>query len=104
MQAYKDIPFHAWLRGSPGGIAPPVCNSVMTLRDRLRAGVFADVYLQAKLQNKYATSPRELKSELRRSGFKKELIISNVRRLTRLVGALDWKRRASAWSKYSENN
>jgi len=104
MQAYKDIPFHAWLRGSPDGIPPAVCNSVMTLRDRLRAGVFADVYLQAKLQNRYATSPRELKGDLRRSGFKKELITSNVRRLTRLVGALDWKRKASPWSKYPENN
>ncbi len=45
LQAYKDVPFHPWLRGSLEGVAARHCNNLMSARDRLRPGVFTHVYL-----------------------------------------------------------
>ena len=41
-----------------------------------------------------------MKAELRRAGFKKELIVANVRRLEKLVRRLDWEPGSSEWSGY----
>lgn len=56
LQAYKDLPFHAWLRGSLEGITAQDCHGLMSARDLLRPGVFSHVYLQAKAQARYADS------------------------------------------------
>jgi SAM-dependent methyltransferase len=41
-----------------------------------------------------------VKTELKRAGFKKELIVANVRRLEKLVRGLEWKPGPSEWSGY----
>jgi len=104
MQAYKDVAFHPWLRGRVDGIDPEEINKLMSFRDRFRAGVLADVYLQAKMQSKYAASNRKVKDELRASGFKKEMIVANVRRLKSIVRKLQWQRAKSEWSEYADVN
>jgi hypothetical protein len=43
LQAYKDVPFHPWLRGSLDGLDAGHVNQLMSLRDRLRPGVFTHV-------------------------------------------------------------
>ena len=35
LQAYKDVPFHPWLRGSLEGVSARHCNSLMSARDRI---------------------------------------------------------------------
>lgn len=104
LQAYKDVAFHPWLRGRVDGIDPEEINKLMSFSDRFRAGVLADVYLQAKMQSKYAASNRKVKDELRSSGFKKEMIVANIRRLKKIVHGLQWKRAKSEWSEYAEVN
>jgi SAM-dependent methyltransferase len=104
LQAYKDIPFHSWMRGSIDGIDPEEFNNLMSGRDFFRRGVFVDVYLQAKLQVKYAATNRQIKDELRSSGFKKEMIKTNLRRLTKIIHGLQWKRMKSEWSDYAVDN
>ena len=104
LQAYKDVAFHSWLRGCIDGIDPEEMNRLLTKRDRLRAGVFMDVYLQAKLQAKYAESQRAMKDDLRRTGFRKEFIQGNLRRLTKVVSGLQWTRIKSEWSQYADKN
>ena len=104
LTAYKDLPFHPWLRGAIDGISPEACNQVMSLRDRLRPGVFPDVYLQARLKSMTASSPKSLRSDLSSAGFDRELILRNVRRLTRIVGGLQWKRSRSTWSEYEKEH
>src|ERR1051326_2896321 len=103
LQAYKDVSFHPWLRGCLDGIDPEEMNRLMSVRDRLRAGVFMDVYLQAKMQAKYADSQRTMKEDLRRTGFRKEFVQGNLRRLTRIVEGLRWTRMKSEWSQYADN-
>ena len=104
LQSYKDVGFHAWLRGNIDGIDPEEIDRIMTKWDWFRAGVFLDVHMQAKLQVKYAHSQREVKKDLRQSGFRKEFIKGNLRRLTKLVTGLQWRRAASTWSAYSSDN
>ena len=102
LQAYKDIPFQPWLRGSLEGIEPAQCAQLMSLRDMLRPGVLSHVILQAKAQASYAQTERNLKKDLRQAGFHKTLIQANVSRLRKLVAQLTWKQSQSTWSGYTE--
>jgi len=100
LQAYKDMPFQPWLRGRLDGIEPQECRNLMSFRDVFRAGTLGHVFLLARLERRNAESDRNVKQELRQAGFKKELIVANVKRLERLVSRLDWRPGTSAWSGY----
>jgi SAM-dependent methyltransferase len=100
LQAYRDVPFQPWLRGRLDGIEPQQCRDLMSVRDLFRAGVLAHVVLHARLERRNADSKRDVKTELRKAGFRKELIVANVKRLQALVAKLEWKPGASAWSDY----
>ncbi len=102
LQAYKDLPFQPWLRGSLEGIEPAQCARLMSLRDLFRPGVLSHVVLQAKAQASYAQTERNLKKDLRQAGFHKALIQANVGRLRKLVAQLTWKQTRSTWSDYTE--
>lgn len=104
LTAYRDVPFHPWLRGAIDGITPEECNRLLPLRDRLRPGVLTDVYLQAKLKDKAADSDRSMRSDLRQAGFRRELIVANVKRLEKIVRKLRWRRKSSQWASYADDN
>ncbi len=104
LQSYKNLDFHPWLRGSLEGIDSLQCRRVMSARDLLRPGVFAHVYLQSKLQGRYAGSRRSVRGELKRAGFDRELIRANLTRLSKLVAGLEWKQSRSTWSNYAAEN
>jgi len=103
LQAHKDIPFQPWLRGSIDGIAPEHCNNLMSFFDLLRRGVFMHVYMQCKMQARYARTQRDVKGDLRATGFNKGLIRANVRSLEKVLYRLRWKRAKSEWSQYENN-
>ena len=100
LQAYKGVAFQPWLRGSLEGISPEQFRSLMSARDLLRRGVLTHVYLHARLERGRDETAREVKSELRAAGFKKELIVANVRRLAKLIRRLEWSPSRSTWSGY----
>ena len=100
LQAYKGVPFQPWLRGSLGGISPTEARRLMSARDLARRGVLPHVVLHARLERKHAESSRDVKGELRKAGFRKELIVANVRRLEKLVRGLEWKAGKTEWSDY----
>ena len=104
LQAYKDVAYHAWLRGSIDGIPAEAITGLFSARDLLRAGVFVHGYLHARLQSRYADSERDVRKELRDAGFHKELIVANVKRLLKLVHRLRWSRAQSTWSGYAAEN
>ena len=72
----------------------------MSFRDLFRRGVMTNVALHARLERKHAESTRDVKRDLKRAGFRKELIVANVRRLEKLVRRLDWKAGRTEWSDY----
>lgn len=101
LQAYKDVGFHSWLRGSLDGIPVEELAKLMSARDLIRTGITKHVYLQSKLQSGYADTSSDVKSELRDSGFNTELIKNNVRGMSRLLRRLDWGSSRSQWSDYT---
>jgi SAM-dependent methyltransferase len=100
LQAYKGIAFQPWLRGGIDGIPPEQCRSVMSFRDFFRGGVFTHVYLHSRLERRHAGTDRDVRAEMRRAGFKKELIAANVRRLEKLIRRLEPSTSTSAWTAY----
>jgi ribosomal protein L11 methylase PrmA len=105
LQAYRDVPFHPFLRGSIDGIAPREAANLFSLRDRLRKGVLTNVVLHARLERRYeARQGGDVKRELKQANFKTELIRSNVQRLRKLVAGLRWKAGDTAWTGYRADN
>lgn len=102
LTAYRDIPFHPWLRGSLEGIDPQSCLNTLGLAARLKAGVLSHVYLQARAQAAYGGTRRDVKADLRAAGFDSALIKANAARLRKLIAGLTWKRGRSTWSEYTK--
>jgi hypothetical protein len=104
LQAYKDLPFHAALRGSLDGIAPRDARAVLA-GERFRKGVLSNVLLHARLESRYAgVEGREVRREMQRAGFTTELLAANFRKLQKLMRGLEWKAGETAWTSYGEDN
>jgi len=105
LQAYRDVPFQPWLRGSIDGISPSEAARLFSLRDRLRRGVLGHVVLHARFERRYeARAGGDVKRDMKRADFKTELIEANLRRLRKLVARLSWKAGDTAWTGYREDN
>ena len=104
LQAYRNAPFHPWLRGRLDGMTAGECLSLLSARDCLRPGVLAHVYLQAKAQTRYEDSDGNVKAELHAAGFGAALIRNNVARLRRTVAGLRWTPARSTWSEYTREH
>ncbi len=102
LQAYAELPFQPWLRGSLEGIEPAQARAVLRGRRTFRRGVLAHVALHARLERREAD--RDTRAELRKAGFRKEMIEANVSGLERLVRRLEWKLPDTAWSGYAERS
>jgi SAM-dependent methyltransferase len=103
--AYREIPFHPWLRGSLEGIAPADASRMLSGWSLLRRGVLTHVRLHAWLERRNDRRRRgEVRKELRGARFKPELIKANAERLEKLLRRLEWKPGASAWSDYRRAN
>jgi SAM-dependent methyltransferase len=104
LQSYKGIRYQPLLRGSLEGVPPAQARAMMSRRDLLRRGVFTHVHLHAKLEERYGRRGREVKGDIKRSGFRKELIVANVARLEKLVSRLSPGGGASVWTGYGDVN
>ncbi|HSC90110.1 MAG TPA: hypothetical protein VLB86_00500 [Gaiellaceae bacterium] len=100
LQAWRGVPFQPWLRGRIDGITPAECRRLLGTRDLVRRGALTHVVLHSRLERSYESSGRDVKGELKSAGFRKELILANVKRLERLVAGLRWEPDGSAWSDY----
>ena len=103
LQSVKGVPFQPWLRGSIDGITPGQMRALCSFRDRFRKGLFTNVFLHAKLEERYADRPDQVKQEVKRV-FKKELFVANVRKMRKLVGRLEWSPPEGVWTAYGERN
>lgn len=101
LTAYKGVAFQPWLRGSLEGISPKEFARLMSWRDRLRKGVLVHGVLHAMLGEQHKDDDVDMRKEIKNVGFKKEMIAINLRKLTKLVGRLQWRAKASTWSNYA---
>src|SRR2546423_4799386 len=67
LQAWKDVPFQPWLRGSLEGITPHEARSLLSARDLLRRGALSHVVLHHLLDERYEEKEVDLKGELRKA-------------------------------------
>lgn len=102
--AFRDVDFQPFLRGSLEGIEPMAMRALLRPRDRLRSGVMIDVDLHSRLEAGTSAGDRAVRTDIEKAGFKKEMIASNVKRLRKVVGGLRFKRSASEWADYAEDN
>jgi hypothetical protein len=104
LQAYRDLPFHALLRGSLDGIAPRDARTLLA-GERFRKGVLANVVLHARMEDRYAGAEgRAVKKELGRAGFNEAVLDATLGKLEKLVRGLEWKAGETAWTGYREDN
>jgi hypothetical protein len=102
LAAWKGVPFQPWLRGALDGITPAEMRRLLSLRDRFRRGATTHIVLHARLERRYADRAGQVKSELKRAGFRKELVVANARKLRRLVDGLEWQGASAAWGDYAQ--
>ena len=100
LQAYKGIHFQPLMRSSIDGIGVQTATKLFGFRDRLRAGVLTHVWLQAKLDSRYGGTQKNVRADLKKAGFNKELILANVRKLGKLIRKLSWQGEGSEWGGY----
>ncbi len=101
LQSYRGIDFQPALRGRLDGIEPETMLRHLSLRDRVRRGVFSHVYLHARLQQRFGQSAGDTRSQLKSHGFGTELIRANIRALRCIVEGMSWRNKASRWSEYN---
>ena len=104
LQSVKDVSYHALLRGAIDGITPAQMRGMVSFRDRFRKGFYLNVFLHAKLEARHGDRGKEVKAEFKKAGFKKELIVANLRRMRKLVAGLEWSPPQGVWVAYGERN
>jgi len=104
LEAYKGIPFQSFLRSNLSGLS--VSTQVAPLfsaRDLLRPGVLTHVKLRALLDRRTQRLGTGMRREVRRASLPKAAVLSNIRRLKRLVARLT-SRSPSIWADYDQSN
>lgn len=105
LQAWKGVPFQPWMRGALEGITPTQMRGLISFRDRFRKGATLHVVAHSRLDRKYSErglTGGEVKQELKRAGFGKEMLRANVRKMRNIVESLEWSPPASVWTRYRE--
>lgn len=101
LRAYRDVPYQPWLRGSLEGIAATDLRRLLRRRDLWRRAVVLHVVLQARAEAREGAASQSARDEVKRAGFRKELIQANVRGLLRVIERLRWEPGVTAWSGYA---
>jgi SAM-dependent methyltransferase len=108
LQAYRNIDFQPWLRSTLEGIDPEQAWRILSWRHLFRPGVFKDVFLHAHLQRSAERKGWEGGGDLRKaladSGFRREMILANVRRLTKVIERLRPTSAKHGWSAYYQQH
>lgn len=101
LRSHVDVPFQPWLRGDPEGLTAQQLRRLLPARALLNRAALLHVVLQARAERRYRRSERDVRSELRDAGFRRELIQANVRGLRDAVTRLDWHG-DSEWNRYAD--
>ena len=104
LQVHKGVDFQPWLRGRVDGIESAEFNRLFGFFDRFKKGVLTHVYLQARLSASYGDTRRDMRKDLKKAGFNKELVKANARGLRNLVAKLNWNEQQSEWGDYTDQH
>jgi hypothetical protein len=104
LTAHKRLDFQPWLRGSIDGIDPRQMRRILSTRDFVRHGVFRDVVIHANLIERAGRAKTSVRKDLHDSGFNRDLVLANLRRLRKIISNLTWDQESSTWADYSGDN
>jgi hypothetical protein len=105
LQAYRGIAFQPLLRADVEGVNPVDARRMMSFWDIVsprKKGTLLHVALQARAEA--ATSQRDVKSELKGAGMKKEVLVAQIRNLRKLVDKVRVRRADTEWAGYSDRS
>jgi len=102
IEAYLDVPFNPWLRGSLEGITPQQADRLLRGRTRLRRGVLAHVTAQAFAARRY--TDRDDPAASTTAGDRKRIVSALVARLHTLIAGLPAPAAESTWSSYPDRS
>jgi hypothetical protein len=102
LTARVGVPFQPWLRGRMEGLTADEMSRMLGPRDHLRKSSLLHVSLPARSERRYEgdDSGRDVRSELQQAGFSKDMIVTNVEGLRRVVTELTWDPDHSRWDDY----
>jgi hypothetical protein len=104
LQAYRDVPFQPWLRGSLDGIGTGELRNLFGFADLWRRGVASHVLLHAAFEGAVTAPADRVKTEMLEAGYHKELLLSVVSGLRKVVRSLEWKKTKTKWSDYAQEH
>jgi hypothetical protein len=104
LQSVKNVPFQPWLRGAIDGITPAQMRGLASGRDRFRRGWTTNVFLHARLEQRYGDRGGEVKRDVKKAGFNKAILVANVRKMRKFVSRLEWNPPEGVWVAYGERN
>ncbi len=104
LAAHKKIGIHSLLRGSLNGISTEIADALFSFGDLHKAGVFKHVKLQAMLQRSFRKSDFDAKRSFKDSRFGKELILTNLRGLKKILNSLAPSTTDSTWIDYTDTH
>lgn len=98
LKAWVGVPFQPWLRGDMEGPTARDMKNLLPASRRLKPGSLIHVSMQARMEDRM--SGAAVRKDLSEAGFTADLILTNVRRLTKLVSSLDWQPDETEWVDY----
>ncbi len=104
LEAYKRVPFQAWLRSELEGMDPVVFGRMFRGLERFRQGVLTHVVAQAYLQRKFSSADYSVRQQIKSAGMTPEMISRNVRKLRKLIVDLHFPEEDTTWSNYSRTH
>jgi len=101
LTARVGVPFQPWLRGQPDGLTADQLRRMMGTGDLVRKGGLLHVALPARAERRYRDRERDVRAELKAAGFRKELIVANLRGLRKIVTRLAPDADTAGWDRYA---
>ena len=98
LRAWVGLPFRPWLRGDMEGPTASEMKQLLSAGRKMRPSALMHVSLQARMEDRM--SGAAVREDLKDAGFSAELILTNVRRLRRLIESLEWDHEVDGWSDY----
>lgn len=103
IQAYLGVGYQPFLRGSVNGITPETMAKLLPGSVRKpRKGRLTHVVLHAAAQRRFADSNADVKREVAKAGMNPQVLDATMKKLEKLVGAMNLGDKNSTWSNYSE--
>ncbi|HYF44679.1 MAG TPA: hypothetical protein VD926_00620, partial [Acidimicrobiales bacterium] len=105
LQAHRGITFQPLLRADVEGVNPVDARRMMSFWDLVsprKKGTLLHVAGMARAEQ--ASSKRDVKSELKASGMRKEVLVAQIRNLRKLVEKIRDRRADTEWAHYSDRS